>query len=91
MNDLQPLTLARLEAKLDSLTEAVTKLVLLEERQITQAQRLTAVESKQENLETAQRELEKKVDRLINRGVGIWAVVTIIGAATFTIGIKLVH
>lgn len=83
-------SLIRLEAKLDQLTEAVAKLVLLEERQINQASRLTAAEKDIEELEKAQRTAEKKVDQLINRGVGMWMVICVLGAALFTVTLKLI-
>lgn len=70
-DDFGPSAFSRLERKLDKLTDAVSKLILLEERQITQASRLTAVEIKQSAT-------EKKVDQWINRGVGMWALCAVI-------------
>jgi hypothetical protein len=90
--DLQsPSQLSRLERKLDQLAEAVSRLVLFEERQSNQNHRLEVAEKGLETLARAQLESDKKVDRLINRGVGIWAVVAVIGSATFTIFLKLAH
>lgn len=73
-NDMNSSDLSRLERKLDKLTDAVSKLILLEERQITQASRLHNVETR---LETNERKLdahEKNVDKWINRGIGVWVV-----------------
>lgn len=89
MTDLSQ-SFIRLEAKLDQLTEAVSRLVLIEERQINQAGRLTAAEKDIENLEELQRQAEKKVDRLINRGIGMWLVIGVLGTALFGVTMKLI-
>jgi hypothetical protein len=56
----------RLENKVDSLLEAVTKLVIYEERQSVQALAIATLSSRT----TA---VEQKLDMWINRGVGVWA------------------
>lgn len=63
----------RLESKVDRLTEAVQKLVLVEERQLTQGQRIGDVEKDIEAIKTKVELVDKKVDSWINRGVGVWA------------------
>lgn len=68
----------QIERKIDKLTEAVQKLVLIEERQLTQGQRLGDVEKRQAVLETRHAALDKKVEAWINRGIGAWAIATII-------------
>ena len=62
----------RLEAKVDKLTDAVMRLVLIEERQTTQGERIGACEYKIAVNESAIAKTERKVDQWINRGVGVW-------------------
>lgn len=63
---------------MDQLTDAVSKLILIEERQMTQAHRISDVEARQDESEKAQRATDAKVERWINRGVGIWALATVL-------------
>ena len=56
----------RLERKVDDLTDAVTKLVLFEERQTVQALAITSLSSRVEST-------EQKLDMWVNRGIGVWA------------------
>lgn len=65
----------RLEAKVDKLTDAVMRLVLIEERQTTQGERIGACESKIAVNEAAIVKTERKVDQWVNRGVGVWLAV----------------
>jgi uncharacterized protein with PhoU and TrkA domain len=65
--------LRRLETKVDKLTEAVMRLVLLEERQSTQAERIVSLETRLKSNEEHVREADAKIDRWVNRGVGMWA------------------
>jgi hypothetical protein len=62
----------RLEAKVDKLTDAVMRLVLIEERQTTQDERIGACETKIAVNEAAIVKTDRKVDQWINRGVGVW-------------------
>lgn len=62
----------RLEAKVDKLTDAVMRLVLIEERQTTQGERIGACETKLAVTEAAIVKTERKVDQWVNRGVGVW-------------------
>lgn len=62
-----PNDLHRLEEKVDVLTDAVTKLVLFEERQSVQA---LAIKSLTDRLEAT----EQKLAMWINRGMGVWGV-----------------
>jgi hypothetical protein len=62
----------RLEAKVDKLTDAVMRLVLIEERQTTQGERIGACETKLAVNEAAITKTDRKVDQWINRGVGVW-------------------
>ena len=62
----------RLENKVDKLTDAVMRLVLIEERQTTQGERIGACETKIAVNEAAIVKADRKVDQWINRGVGVW-------------------
>jgi hypothetical protein len=62
----------RLENKVDKLTDAVMRLVLIEERQTTQGERIGACEAKIAVNEAAIAKTEKKVDQWVNRGIGVW-------------------
>ena len=70
----------RLEAKVDKLTDAVMRLVVIEERQTAQAERIGAVEAKVTAAETAIVKVDRRVDQWVNRGIGIWlAAVAVMG------------
>lgn len=62
----------RLESKVDKLTEAVTRLVLVEERLSNQGERIGRVEQRVSVTETAHAKLDNKVERWVNRGIGVW-------------------
>ena len=66
--------ISRLENKVDTLTAAINKLVLVEERQSVQSLAISS-------LTTRITVLEQKLDMWINRGVGAWA----LAATLFTI------
>jgi hypothetical protein len=68
----------RLEAKVDKLTDAVMRLVLVEERQTNQGARIGAVEQRLTAVEVAQARTDQKVERWINRGIGVWAVAVVL-------------
>lgn len=68
----------RLESKVDKLTDAVMRLVLLEERQTNQGERIGAVEQRVAANEIATNKVDAKVERWINRGIGAWAVAAVI-------------
>ena len=48
------------------------RLVLIEERQTTQGERIGACEAKIAVNESAIAKTEKKVDQWVNRGIGVW-------------------
>jgi hypothetical protein len=62
----------RLEAKVDKLTDAVSKLVLVEERLANQGERIGRVEQRVAMTETSHNKLDRKVEMWINRGLGVW-------------------
>jgi uncharacterized protein with PhoU and TrkA domain len=62
----------RLEAKVDKLTDAVMRLVVIEERQTAQAERMTTVETKVTANDAAIIKVDRKVDQWVNRGIGVW-------------------
>lgn len=63
----------RLEAKVDKLTDAISKLILFEERQATQGERIGKCETKIAIVEQQVARVDVKVERWVNRGVGVWA------------------
>jgi hypothetical protein len=65
----------RLESKVDKLTDAVMRLVLIEERESTQGERIGRLEIKTGSIETAHLKTDKKLDQWINRGIGVWVAV----------------
>lgn len=67
--------LKRIESKVDKLTDAVTRLILVEERQTAQGVRITALEEKTEEIEVCVRKVDRKVERWVNMVLGAWAVV----------------
>lgn len=76
----------RLETKVDKLTDAVGKLILFEERQATQGERIGAIEAKVAVHETSIHRTDRKVDQWVNRGIGVWLAAT----AVFTF-IQFLH
>ena len=68
----------RLEAKVDKLTDAVGKLILFEERQANQGERIGSVESKVSVHDAALQRVDRKVDQWVNRGMGVWAAAAIV-------------
>jgi hypothetical protein len=72
--------LKRIETKVDKLTDAVTRLILVEERQTAQGVRITALEDKTEDLEYKYNKVDRKVERWVNMGMGAWAIVVVIFA-----------
>ena len=72
--------LKRIETKVDKLTDAVTRLILVEERQTAQGVRITNLEDKTEDLEFKYNKVDRKVERWVNMGMGAWAIVVVIFA-----------
>ncbi len=71
----------RLETKVDKLTDAVGKLILFEERQANQGERIGSVEGKIGVHEVHLQRIDKKVDQWVNRGMGVWAAAAIVYSA----------
>ena len=72
--------LKRIETKVDKLTDAVTRLILVEERQTAQGVRIGALEQKTVQLNHEVQSVDRKLDRWVNMGMGAWAVVLIVFA-----------
>lgn len=70
----------RLESKVDKLTDAVLRLILLEERQSAQGERIGVVEQKIAVNESTLSRVDSKVERWINRGIGAWGVAAVLFA-----------
>jgi hypothetical protein len=56
------------------------RLVLIEERQSTQGERIGKVETKIAVLETSQTKTDRTLQMWINRGVGVWVTVAAVWA-----------
>jgi hypothetical protein len=68
----------RLESKVDKLTDAVQRLILIEERQSSQGERLGKCEANLAVHDQAISRTDRKVDQWINRGIGVWAAAAVI-------------
>jgi hypothetical protein len=68
----------RLESKVDKLTDAVGKLILFEERQANQGQRIGVVETQLSVHESMLQRTDRKIDQWINRGMGVWAAAAVV-------------
>ena len=68
----------RLESKVDKLTDAVGKLILFEERQATQGERIGSVEIKLGVHDVSLQRVDRKIDQWVNRGIGVWAAAAIV-------------
>ena len=68
----------RLESKVDKLTDAVTRLILVEERQTTQGERLGKVEVTLATHELSIVNNRAEIDRWVQRGIGAWAVAAVL-------------
>lgn len=73
MMGLHPEDFRRLEAKVDKLTDAIQRLIIIEERQSTMGERIGVLESKSAVTDTMVQRIDKKVDQWVNRGIGVWA------------------
>jgi DNA repair exonuclease SbcCD ATPase subunit len=58
--------LKRIETKVDKLTDAVTRLILVEERQTAQGVRIDDLEEKTEELDKSITRVDRKVERWVN-------------------------
>ena len=63
---------SRLEAKVDKLGEAIGKLILFEERQANQGERIGRCEAQLAAHDVSISRVDRKVEMWINRGIGVW-------------------
>lgn len=70
----------RIESQIEKLTEAVHRLIVVEERQSTMGQRLNALEREVAAVSKHATNLESSLARWINRGIGAWAVAALVFA-----------
>lgn len=68
----------RLETKVDKLTDAVSKLILVEERLANQGERIGRVEQAIATVESSIASVDRKVDQWVNRGIGVWVAATVV-------------
>lgn len=78
----------RLEQKVDKLTDAIQRLILIEERQSTMGERIGVLESKVSVNEDLTHRVDRKLDQWINRGIGVWGLVVTL-FTVFQFGSKL--
>jgi len=64
--------LNRIEEKVDKLADAVNRLVLIEERQSAQGQRIGKIEERTAATEVQITTVDRKIDQWVNRGIGVW-------------------
>lgn len=68
----------RLESKVDKLTDAIQRLILIEERQSSQGERIGKCEAAIAVHDTSIHKTDRKVDQWINRGIGVWAAAAVL-------------
>jgi hypothetical protein len=90
MDSLSTEDFRRLEAKVDKLNDAISKLILFEERQSTQGERLGQCEFKIISLEGLQANTEAKLEKWINRGLGAWTL-AVVFFALVEFGANIIH
>jgi hypothetical protein len=67
----------RLEGKVDKLGDAIQRLILIEERQSSQGERIGRVEQRVAAVETATSKTDRMVQMWINRGIGVWGLAVV--------------
>lgn len=80
----------RLEGKVDKLADAIQRLILIEERQTTQGERIGKCEATLQVHDAGLQRIDSKVERWVNRGIGVWAVAVVV-FAMFEMGTKLLR
>lgn len=70
----------RLEDKIDKMAVALTALILVEERQTNQGVRIGGAETNIGILQAQFTSMDKKLDRWINMGIGVWGVLLVLFA-----------
>lgn len=72
MTDFGPQDLRRLEDKVDKLAEAIQRLIVIEERQSTQGERIGKAEAALAVHDTRIQHIDRKMEMWVNRGIGVW-------------------
>jgi hypothetical protein len=62
----------RLETKVDKLSDAMEKLIRVEERQSNQGERIGLIEQGIVTNATRITEVQRNLDQWVNRGIGVW-------------------
>lgn len=68
----------RLEGKVDKLGDAVQKLILVEERQANQGERIGRVEQRVAAVEATTAKTDRTLQMWINRGIGVWGLAVVV-------------
>lgn len=77
MADVTATDIKRLEDKLDRLADGMSRLILIDERQVLQSSRVEKLELRLSLAEDAGRKTEARVTSWVQRGVGVWAAVVV--------------
>ena len=70
----------RLEAKVDKLTDAIQRLILIEERQSSQGERIGKCETQIAVHDSAINKTDRVLHQWINRGIGVWVAAAVVFA-----------
>lgn len=81
MLDVTTGDIQRLETKLDRLAEGMTRLILIDERQVLQFGRMEKLENRLIAAETAGRSTETRLTAWVQRGIGVWGAVVVFWSA----------
>lgn len=74
----------RLEGKVNDIATALNKLVVVEERQLTQGERIGRLEAELAAEKERHQATREELNRWINRGIGVWvAVVAVVAGFKF--------
>ena len=68
----------RLESKVDKLTDAIQRLILIEERQSSQGERIGKCEASIAVHDQAIHKTDRVMQQWINRGIGVWAAAVVL-------------
>lgn len=75
---VSPEDFRRLENKVDKLADAIQRLILIEERQSSQGERIGKCEAQIAVHDAAVLKIDRKIDQWVNRGIGVWVAATIV-------------
>lgn len=80
MAGFAPEDFRRLESKVDKLTDAISRLLVVEERMANQGERIGKVEASMAAHTIEISHNRSEIDRWVQRGIGAWAVAAVLFA-----------